>query len=147
NINKRDKNSAFAACGIFLIMLFGLTSIKIIDTNTLECYFLIDSGFAVAIFMGYDLYRYSLTKIFAKDGLVIINSNTNLNAHRLAINGIAYNIKKFENETIDYYYLITFLVDGSNKIRVRNEIAKIIQMKRIPILVRKDLTREIVGWK
>ncbi len=147
NANKRNKNLGLASCGAFLTLLFGLVTIKIIDAGTLEFYLLIDSGVVVAIFMVYGLYTYSLTKIFANAGFAIINSISNLSAHRLTINGIAYNIKKLENETIDYYYLITFLIDGSNKIRVRNEIAKITQMKRIPILIRKDLTKEIANWK
>jgi hypothetical protein len=147
NDNKRNKNSALASCGVFLTILFGLVSVKMIDASTLEFYLLIDLGVAVTIFMVYGLYTYSLAKIFANAGFAIINSITNLSAHRLAVNGIAYNIKKLENETIDYYYLVTFLIDGSNKIRVRNEIAKITQMKRIPIFVRKDLTKEIASWK
>jgi hypothetical protein len=147
NANKRNQNLGLVSCGVFLTIIFGLVYIKMIDTSTLEFYLLIDLGVAVTILIAYGLYKYSLTNIFSNAGFAIVNSISNLSAHRLAVNGIAYNIKKLENETIDYYYLITFLIDGSNKIRVRNEIAKITQMKRIPILVRKDLTKEIASWK
>lgn len=144
--NKREKNPLLAVCGVFLTIIFGLASIQIIDTKTLEFYLFVDAGVAVAIFLGYGIYTWSLTNVFRKSASTIIYATATMSGHRIMFNEAIYDITKINSQTIDEFFLITPLLEASIKIKVRNELLKMANMKRIGPPISKELKRITGEW-
>ena len=145
--NKREKNPLLAVCGIVITILFSLVSLKLLELNALEYYLSWDIGIGIVIFAFYGFYNLSLTKSFIPVFSVINNSITNVQAHRIAFIASTYEIEKVDNELIDAHYLMTYLIDSSNKIRIRTEMNRLANKKTIGKIIKQELNRITKLWE
>jgi len=145
--NKQEKNTLFAICGVGITLLFGLVSAQILKQNDLEYYLSLDIAVGIGIFIIYSISDHYLRESFLKPALAIINSQTYVEAHRLGFAGATYMIENVNADLIAKHFVMTYLIDGSNKIRITVAFDNLHYSKLIAKPVKQELNRITNLWK
>ena len=144
--NRRERNAILGACGVFITILFGLSSIEKISTESLEFYLIIDSAIGISVFALYGIYNLIITKLFFEIQASLNSAIAHLNALRGSFGAISFEISDTNESELRTIFYLARIVDGAGKIRVGNELISTSNKKWVHSELKNEFKRVANEW-
>jgi len=144
--NKRERNAILSACGIFIPILFGLSSIEKINTESLEFYLILDAVIGISVFALYGIYNLLMTKLFFEIQGSFNTTIAHLNALRGSFGVISFEISDTPESELRTIFYLARIVNGSGRIRVGNELIRASNKKRLHPELKNEFRRVANEW-